>query len=152
MKKRGAPQAYSLDHWRVASLPAKEQDFLGTKRRMTARTCCFAAASIAIFAFALTLPAQTQPSSTSSPGKQPARPIPFHGIISAFDQTAKTFTISGKEKSRTFKVTEKTTITKAGKSATMRDITESREISGAAWQNPDGTLEAKLVKLGPAKP
>ena len=70
-------------------------------------------------------------------------------MISAVDHTAHTFTISGKEKSRTFTVTEKTTITKAGKSATMKDIAESREVSGAAWQNPDGTLEAKLVKLGP---
>ena len=116
---------------------------------MTARTYCFAVASVAIFGFALTLAAQTQPTPTSSPGKQSARPIPFHGMISAVDQTAHTFTISGKEKSRTFKVTEKTTITKAGKSATMKDIAESREVSGAAWQNPDGTLEAKLVKLGP---
>jgi hypothetical protein len=119
---------------------------------MTAKIRSAAVAGIVIFVFALTLAAQTQSNPTSSPAKHSARPIPFHGMISAVDQTAKTFTISGKEKSRTFKITEKTTITKAGKSATMKDIAENQEVSGAAWQNPDGTLEAKLVKLGPAKP
>jgi hypothetical protein len=116
---------------------------------MTAKTRSVAAAGAVIFVFALTLAAQTRTNPTSSPAMHSARPIPFHGMISAVDQTAKTFTISGKEKSRTFKVTVKTTITKAGKSATMKDIAENQEVSGAAWQNPDGTLEAKLVKLGP---
>ena len=119
---------------------------------MTAKIRSAAVAGIVIFVFALTLAAQTQSNPTSSPAKHSARPIPFHGMISAVDQTAKTFTISGKEKSRTFKVTDKTTITKAGKIATMKDIVENQEVSGAAWQGPDGTLEAKLVKLGPAKP
>lgn len=72
-------------------------------------------------------------------------------MVSAVDRRANTFTISGKEKSRTFKVTEKTKITKAGKPAAMKDVAENQEASGAAWQNADGTLEAKLVKLGPAE-
>ena len=70
-------------------------------------------------------------------------------MVSAVDQKARTFTISGKEKSRLFKVTDKSTITRAGKTATMKDIVENQEISGSAWQNADGTLEAKMVKLGP---
>jgi hypothetical protein len=116
---------------------------------MITTTRSFAVAALAILACALTIAAQTGSDPTPSPEMHSARPIPFHGMISAVDQTAKTFTISGKEKSRTFKVTEKTRITKAGKSATMKDIAENHEVSGAAWQNPDGTLEAKLVKLGP---
>jgi len=112
---------------------------------------------VATLVLALSLGAQTKPkklssaspSQTSSPGKQVARPIPFHGMISAVDHTAKTFTISGKEKSRVFKVTDKTAITRAGKAATMKDIVENQEVSGSAWQNLDGTLEAKMVKLGP---
>lgn len=111
----------------------------------------FVLTGVVIFGFAVALAAQTQPTATSSPGKHSARPIPFHGMISAVDQTAKTFTITGKEKSRTFNITEKTTITKGGKSAAMKDIAENQEVSGAAWQNADGTLDAKLVKLGPAE-
>jgi hypothetical protein len=70
-------------------------------------------------------------------------------MISAVDQNAKTFTITGKKESRVFKVTDKTSISKSGKGATMKDITENEEASGSYWKNPDGTLEAKTVKLGP---
>jgi hypothetical protein len=95
------------------------------------------------------LDAQTASTPTSSAIRSAARPIPFHGMVTAVDQNVKTFTISGKEKSRVFKVTEQTRITRAGRAATMKDIVENHEVSGAAWQNPDGTLDAKLVKLGP---
>jgi len=70
-------------------------------------------------------------------------------MISAIDQKAKTFTIAGKEKSRVFKVTDKTTVTKGGNAATIKDIVENEEVSGSYWKNPDGMLEAKNVKLGP---
>jgi hypothetical protein len=114
---------------------------------------------VASFAFCLSLAAQTMPkkssstsaspSATASPAKQTIRPFPFHGMISAVDQKAKTFTITGKEKSRVFKVTDKTTVTKGGNAVTMKDIAENEEVSGSYWKNPDGTLEAKNVKLGP---
>jgi hypothetical protein len=84
---------------------------------------------------------------TNDPSK--ARAIPFHGMISAVDQRAKTFTIAGKEKSRVFKITDKTVITKAGKPATMRDVVANEEARGSYWKVTDGTLEAKTVKLGP---
>jgi hypothetical protein len=58
-------------------------------------------------------------------------------MVSAVDQKSKTFTISGKEATRVFKVTDKTSIMKG------------EEVSGAYWKNSDGTLEAKFVKLGP---
>lgn len=70
-------------------------------------------------------------------------------MVSAVDQKAKTFAIAGKEQSRVFKVTAKTTMTKGGNAAAMKDIAENEEISGSYWKNPDGTLEAKNVKLGP---
>ena len=54
-------------------------------------------------------------------------------MVAAVDQKNKTFTITGKEATRVFKVTEETKILK-----------------GAYWKNADGTLEAKMVKLGPA--
>jgi hypothetical protein len=70
-------------------------------------------------------------------------------MISAVDQKAKTFTIAGKEKSRMFKVTDKTFLSKAGLPATMKDVVVNEEARGSYWKAADGTLEAKKVKLGP---
>jgi hypothetical protein len=78
-----------------------------------------------------------------------ARAIPFHGMISAVDAKAKTFTIAGKEKSRVFKVTDKTVLSKAGAAATMKDVVANEEVRGSYWKLTDGGLEAKTVKLGP---
>jgi hypothetical protein len=93
--------------------------------------------------------ASASASATAAETKAP-RPIPFHGVISAVDQTAKTFTIAGKTKSRVFKVGDKAEITKGGSPATMSDIAENSEVSGSYWKNADGSLEAKTVKIGPA--
>ena len=84
-----------------------------------------------------------------SPAKA-ARPIPFRGMIASVDQTAKTFTIAGKDKSRVFQVTDKTTVTKNGASATMTDIQANEQVSGSYWKKDDGALEAKTVKIGGA--
>ena len=84
---------------------------------------------------------------TTDPSK--ARAIPFHGMISAVDNRAKTFTIAGKEHSRSFKITDKTIVTKAGAPATMKDVIANEEVRGSYWKVMDGTLEAKTVKLGP---
>jgi hypothetical protein len=78
-----------------------------------------------------------------------ARAIPFHGTISTVEQAAKTFTIAGKEKSRVFKITDTTVITKAGATATMADIMANDEVRGSYLKAADGSLEAKTVKLGP---
>ena len=93
--------------------------------------------------------AKSAASPAASPAKQSTRPVPFHGMVSAVDQTAKTFSIAGKDAPRVFKVTDKTTVTKAGKSATMTDIAENGEVSGSYWKAADGSLEAKTVKIGP---
>src|SRR4051812_46930185 len=87
------------------------------------------------------------PNTTTDASK--ARAIPFHGMISAVDNRAKTFTIAGKEHSRVFKVTDKTVMTKAGAPATMKDVVANEEVRGSYWKVMDGTLEAKTVKLGP---
>jgi hypothetical protein len=70
-------------------------------------------------------------------------------MVSGVDQNAKTFTIAGKTTSRTFKVSDKTAVTKLGNPATMADIVENQEVSGSYRKNADGTLEAKQVKIGP---
>lgn len=112
----------------------------------------------ASLAFCMPLNAQLSPATTASPATSPeatapakpaTRPLPFQGKISAVDQSAKTFTVGGKQGSRVFKVTENTTITKAGAAATMTDIVENERVRGTYLKNADGTFEAKTVKIGP---
>jgi hypothetical protein len=113
----------------------------------------------ASLAFSMPLNAQREPAtaaspatSAASPAAKPAtaRPIPFRGKISAVDQSAKTFTLGGKKGTRTFKVTDSTTITKAGgAAATMTDITVNEHARGTSLKQDDGTFEAKTVNLGP---
>ena len=96
----------------------------------------------------------TSPSAKTSPSPADkttakVRAIPFHGTISTVEQAAKTFTIAGKEKSRIFKVTDTTVITKAGAPATVNDIGPNEEVRGSYVKAADGSLEAKTVKLGP---
>lgn len=91
----------------------------------------------------------TSPAAKTTTDTTKARAIPFHGMISAVDQRAKTFTIAGKEHSRVFKVTDKTVLTKAGAPATMKDVVANEEARGSYWKLTDGGLEAKTVKLGP---
>ena len=99
--------------------------------------------------------ASPTPKATSSPAANTttdpnkARAIPFHGMISAVDMKAKSFTIAGKEHSRVFKITDKTVVTKAGKPATMKDFVANEEARGSYWKVTDGSMEAKTVKLGP---
>lgn len=91
----------------------------------------------------------TSPAGKTTTDASKARAIPFHGMISAVDPKAKTFTIAGKEHSRVFKVTDKTVMTKAGAPATMKDVVANEEVRGSYWKVTDGTMEAKTVKLGP---
>jgi hypothetical protein len=95
-----------------------------------------------------TSPAPSASPSASASAATSAKAIPYHGMVSAVDQSAKTFTIAGKEKSRVFKVTDKTVITKDGNPATMSDIAEKDEARGQYWKSDDGSFEAKSVMLG----
>ena len=74
--------------------------------------------------------------------------IPYHGKISAVDQTARTFTIPGIERMRVFSITETTVITKDGNPATITDVAVDEDVRGSYWKRADGSLEAKSVKLG----
>ena len=101
------------------------------------------------FSPATTASPAASPHGTASPAAKPAtRPIPFRGKVSAVDQSAKTFTVGGKQGSRTFKVTENTTMTKAGAAATMTDIVQNEQVRGTCLKQADGTFEAKTVNLG----
>src|SRR5947207_14693623 len=86
---------------------------------------------------------------TTSGGKM--RATAFKGMIAAVDDKAKTFTIAGKENSRVLKITDKTIITKSGQPATMKDVVANEEVRGSYYKMPDGSMEAKIVKLGDRK-
>ena len=121
--------------------------------------CAIAFAATSAFAAPKASPspgahASPSPKADASPAEKKettGRAIPFHGKVSAVDQTAKTFTIAGKESSRVFKVTDKTVITKGGAAGTMADIAANEDVRGSYWKAADGSLEAKTVKIGPAE-
>jgi hypothetical protein len=132
------------------------------KPERTMKTKIYLAGGVcaASIAFCMPLNAQLTPGTTASPAASPqgtaspaaklaTRPIPFRGKVSAVDQSAKTFTVGGKRGSRVFKVTENTTITKAGAAATMTDIVENEHVRGTCLKQDDGTFEAKTVMIGP---
>jgi hypothetical protein len=85
---------------------------------------------------------------TAAPGGK-IRATPFKGMIAAVDDKAKTFTIAGKQTSHSLKITDKTIITKGGQLATMKDVVANEEVRGSYYKMPDGSMEAKIVKLGP---
>ena len=87
-------------------------------------------------------------SASASPAAKAPRAIPFRGTASAVDQSAKTFAVAGKETSRTFKVTDKTTITKDGEASTFADLADDTKVTGSYWKQTDGTLELKSLKIG----
>src|SRR5262245_43221058 len=83
--------------------------------------------------------------------KQQGKLVPYHGIISAVDKDAKTFTIEGTRKSLVLKIIDGTPITKNGETATIDDINKDDEVSGSYLKDSDGTLLARTVKIGPVK-
>lgn len=123
---------------------------------------CIAALVYAPLASAACGPKKTSPSPAASPAAKadaataasPAkasastRPLPFRGTVSAVDQTAKTFSIAGKDATRVFMITEKTEITKDGKPATIIEIVDGVKVTGSHWKHDNGKLETKSVKIG----
>jgi len=87
-------------------------------------------------------------SAAASPAAKSPRAIPFHVKISAVDQTAKTFSIAGKDATRVFKIVGNTVITKDGNRAKMTDVAENENVRGSYLKLEDGSLEAKSVMLG----
>src|SRR5437868_10615496 len=92
---------------------------------------------------------QTSTSDVPAASGGKLRPAPFRGMIASVDDKAKTFTIAGKDTSRVLKLTDKTIITKAGQPATMKEVVANEEVRGSYFKMPDGSMEAKFVKLGP---
>jgi len=77
-----------------------------------------------------------------------ARGMPFNGKISAVDKTAKTITLEGKEKNRTFQLTATTKISKEKKPITLEDVTVGDYVGGYARENAEGKLEVVTLNTG----
>lgn len=91
------------------------------------------------------------PAAPAVPAK--VRGIPFHGKLDAVDKAAKTITLDGKAKKRTFEVTGETKITK-GKShspATLDDATVGEDVTGSFTKEAGGKMVLKSLYLDPAK-
>jgi len=78
------------------------------------------------------------------------RPLPFIGKVGKIDLQGKRVTLATKQGlGRTFVITDRTVITKAGNPGKISDLYAQEVIRGSYWQRPDGTLEAKSLKIGP---
>jgi hypothetical protein len=102
---------------------------------------------------ATTSPSVAESPTTGSPARHRPRGmlVPYHGVISAVDKNAKTFTIEGRNKARVLKIIDGTPITKNGETATIDDINKDDEVSGSYLKDTDGTLLARTVRIGPIK-
>jgi hypothetical protein len=74
---------------------------------------------------------------------------PFRGKLSALDTKAKSITLHGKEKSRTFYLTDKTKIEKNGKPATLEDAVVGEDVAGSTLPDENGKLMLNSLRLGP---
>jgi hypothetical protein len=91
-----------------------------------------------------------QPPTSASKQKQ----MPFRGKVSAVDNTIKSITLDGKEKSRTFLITSATKISKEGKPAVLNDVTVGATVGGLARETAGGKWEIVTLTIGskPTKP
>ena len=75
----------------------------------------------------------------------PARPIPFRGKIASVDKQAKTVKVG----ERTFQITAESKIAKAGKPATLDDVTVGEDVGGAYREGADKKLNVVSLRVGP---
>jgi len=91
--------------------------------------------------------AKDTPSQTPK-SERKQKQIPFRGKVGAVDKTAKTVTLEGKEKSRTFQITSATKITQDGKPAVIDDIIVGQTVGGSAKQTAAGKWEVVTLNIG----
>jgi hypothetical protein len=72
--------------------------------------------------------------------------LPFHGKLTAIDQSAMTVTVG----ERTFKITSETKIMKDNVPATLADGVVGEMVGGAYKKNADGKLSATTIRFGVA--
>ncbi|HNQ91094.1 MAG TPA: hypothetical protein PKM73_20970 [Verrucomicrobiota bacterium] len=87
----------------------------------------------------------------TSSGEVKATRYPVRGKLKAVDLKARTFTLAGAEKDRTFQTRPQTAFTRQGKAAKLEDAVVGEDVGGLVEKQPDGTAIALTVRLG-AKP
>lgn len=85
--------------------------------------------------------------------KNAERAIPFHGTITSVDKSGQSFTVESKSgASRTLNVTERTALSEHGNSVGFHAVSKGEMVRGSYWKLPNGSLEAKTVKVGELTP
>ena len=88
---------------------------------------------------------------SQSPGSDnKPKQMPFRGKVSAVDKSAKTVTLEGKDKGRTYQITSATKITKDGKPAVLDAVTVGESVGGLAKSNAAGKWEVVTLRVGAA--
>jgi hypothetical protein len=90
-------------------------------------------------AFALNQGVAQESGESTSPPKttERAKQMPFRGKIVKIDHEARTVTLGGKEKDRTFTLTDLTKIKKNGQAAKLADVLVGESVGGLARANGD---------------
>jgi hypothetical protein len=114
-------------------------------------TALFITTAIASSGFTPSLMADPQAKDKPAKTEETKKPraYPFYGKLGAVDKKAGSITLHGKEKSRTFYITEKTKIEKTGKPATIEDAVVGEQVAGSVLPDENGKLMLSSLRLGP---
>lgn len=92
--------------------------------------------------------AGSAPEGAASKTEKKAKYMPFRGKVASVDKTAKTLTLAGKTKSRTFLLKDETRIHNDGKPAALDDVQAGALVGGRARANDAGEWEVVVLNLG----
>src|SRR6185369_8280244 len=90
--------------------------------------------------------AKDKPAQTPKP-EDKQKQMPFRGKVSAVDKIAKTITLEGKEKGRTYHITSASKITKSGKPAVLDDVVVGQSVGGLVKETA-GKWEVATLNIG----
>lgn len=74
--------------------------------------------------------------------------MPFRGKVASIDKTARTLTLAGKAKSRTFQLTSETRVHNDGQPAALEDVRAGAMVGGRARETAAGGWEVVVLNLG----
>lgn len=88
------------------------------------------------------------PATSAAARKERAKQMPFRGKLAEIDTTARTITLSGKEKQRRMLVTTASRINKDGKPITLGELCTGESVGGLARANANGEWEIVTLNTG----
>jgi hypothetical protein len=118
-----------------------------TMNKTLVKLCLLGLLTAGITATTLPLGAQeTNPPTAETKGLRKGHEVtPFHGKLTAVDESAKTLSI----RNLTIQITSDTRIDKAGTPATLSEAVVGEIVSGGYKKTEDGKLLATTVHIGP---